>query len=110
MVPYGEVMQSNPEYAKYLIKENKRDNQKARFTHWVMAFMAEALWGEDKREKEEIEEEGSQTRETGCRGRYRRMTDVERAHAKKEDQDPDMDSDGIPESEMEDLVDLEIRY
>ena len=64
MSTYGEVLRSNPEYAKYLIKENKRDNQKARFAHWIMAFVVETFFEEDKKEKEEILEEGSQIRET----------------------------------------------
>ena len=41
---YGEALRSNPDYAKYLIKENKRDNQKARFTHWAMAFIMETFF------------------------------------------------------------------
>ena len=48
MSTYEEVMQPNPEYAKYLINENKRDNQKARVAHWVVAFMVEALWGKTR--------------------------------------------------------------
>ena len=53
MNTYGEALRANPKYVKYLIKVNKRDNQKARFAHWMMAFIVETFFAEDKEQEEE---------------------------------------------------------
>ena len=45
MNTYGEVLRSHQEYAKALLKEDMRGNQKARFTQWVMAFIMETFFG-----------------------------------------------------------------
>ena len=36
---YGEVLREKPGYVKFLTKENQKDDQEARFAHWVMAFV-----------------------------------------------------------------------
>ena len=74
--------------------------------------MVEKFFEEDKKEKEEITDECSQSREKGGRPRYRRMTDAEREHRQgRGNQDPDTDSDGIPERvKRKTLMDLVIRY
>ena len=40
---YGEVFLSEPEYAKFLIEEGRRNNMKGRFTHWAMGSMVDAF-------------------------------------------------------------------
>ena len=65
MNTYGEVLRRNPLYARYLIEEGKRDNQKARFAHWAMAFAVETFLVEDRNEMEKTDEGGSQMRWTG---------------------------------------------
>ena len=93
---YGEVLRTHPEFAESSLKENKRDNRKARFAHWAMAFIMETFFGRDKEKEEEIlEEEEAQMEEGGDRPRYRRTTSAERARSKEEDGDPDTDSDGV---------------
>ena len=79
MNTYGAALRSNPEYVKYMIKENKRDNQKARFTHWAMAYIMETFFAEDKEEEAEVVEEDHQMPKVGGRPRYRRMTSAERS-------------------------------
>ena len=44
---YGEVLGNNPRYAMYLIEEGKRGNRKARFTHWVVAFVVGTFFEDD---------------------------------------------------------------
>ena len=59
---YGEVLREEPEYAKALIKENRRDNQKSRLAHWVMAYIVQTFFSrEEEREtrREKTEEEDS---------------------------------------------------
>ena len=49
---YGEVLRKEPEYAKSPIKENRRDNQKSRFAHWAMAYIAGTFFSrEEERDK-----------------------------------------------------------
>ena len=79
MNTYGEALRSNPEYAKYLIKENKRDNQKAIFAHWAMAYIIESFFGEDKEKEEAVGEEDHQMSEVGGRPKYRRMASADRS-------------------------------
>ena len=93
---YGEVLRSNPEYAKYLINVNKRDNQKARFAHWAGAFVVETFFTEDEEQEEEVVREDHQVSEGRSRFRFRRKTSAERARAKQEDGEPGTDSDGVP--------------
>ena len=57
---------------KFLIKENKRDNQKARFTHWAMAFVVETFFTEDKEQDGEVGREDHQVPEGRGRRRFRR--------------------------------------
>ena len=59
---YGEVIREEPEYVKSLIKENRRDNRKSRFAHWVMAYIVETFFSrkEEGREEENTEEEKSE--------------------------------------------------
>ena len=54
---YGEVLREEPDYAKFAIKENQGDNQKARFAHWATAFVAETFFAEEEEEQEEEVEE-----------------------------------------------------
>ena len=54
---YGEVLRENPMYVKFLIKENQRDNQKARFAHWVMASIVETFFTEEEEGKPQSLEE-----------------------------------------------------
>ena len=43
MSTYEEVFLDNPEYAKFLIEEGRRNNMKGRFTHWAMGSMVDAF-------------------------------------------------------------------
>ena len=64
-----------------------------------MAFAVETFFGEDRKENKKITDEGSQSRETGD---LRSSMRVRREGAQEEAQDPEIYSDGIPESELED--------
>ena len=44
MSTYEEVFLDNPEYAKFLIEEGRRDNMQGRYTHWAMASMVDAYF------------------------------------------------------------------
>ena len=79
MNTYGEVLRSNPKSAKSAIKENKRDNQKDRFTHWAVAFVMETFFAEGQEEEGGILAEDQQIPEVGCRPRFRRMKSAERS-------------------------------
>ena len=74
MNTYGEVLRADPEYVKFPIKGNERDNQKARFTHWAMAFIAGTFFAEDKAQEEEVVMEDHQMPEGRGRLRFRRQT------------------------------------
>ena len=62
---YGEVLGNNPRYARYLIEEGMGDNRQSLFAHWVMSFVAETFFWEDREGMGNSTEGGSQKRWTG---------------------------------------------
>ena len=97
---YGEVLREEPEYVNALIKGNRRDNQKSRFAHWVMAYIVETFFQEKKKDKaRRIQRRRSQReREEVGRAIGRRRTSAEREREKREEGEPDTDSEGVPKS------------
>ena len=110
MKTYGEVLRTDPRYVKFLIKGNKRDNQKARFAHWAMAFVVETFFTEDKEQEEEVVREDHQVSEGRSRFRFTRQAGAERARSKEEDGEPDTDSDGIPISKVDSTEEKKTYY
>ena len=96
MKAYGEVLRMDPGYVKFLIKGNQRDNQKARFAHWVTAFIAETFFSEEEEQEDEVDKENQLVSEGRSSCRCRRQTSAERERAKEEDGEPETDSDGMP--------------
>ena len=97
---YDVVLREEPEYVKALIKENRSDSQKSRFAHWVMACVVETFFSreEEGQEEENTEVEKSEREEVG-RAIGRRRTSAERESEKREEGEPDTDSEGVPKAE-----------